>query len=236
LLPLAELALGAFERMVAATPGFRARPGQQTMAQQIAQALSNVTLGEQAQPNRSISVIQAGTGVGKSAAYLSTGVALALALKTRLVISTATVALQDQLMSKDLPALAAVLETPLVYALAKGRGRYVCLFKLERLAGDPGAADDELFEMEEARVPVRPAYAGAAPAIDPQERRIKLYDTLSLALAGGTWDGDRDKLAVQPEPIGRRWRLSATPARRGIVHVTVSAVITRRAASWHRPP
>ncbi len=200
MLPLAELALGAFERMVAATPGFRTRPGQQAMAQQIAQGLSGVTLGQQTEPSRSISVIQAGTGVGKSAAYLSTGVALALALKTRLVISTATVALQDQLMSKDLPALAAVLDTPLVYALAKGRGRYVCQFKLERLVGDPGAADEELFEMQEAPASSRPAFASAASALDPQERRIKLYDALSLALAGGTWDGDRDKLALQPEP------------------------------------
>ncbi len=199
-MPLAELALGAFERMVAATPGFRTRPGQQAMAQQIASALSGVTLGEQAEPSQTLCVIQAGTGVGKSAAYLSTGVALALALKTRLVISTATVALQDQLMTKDLPALAAVLDTPLVYALAKGRGRYVCQFKLERLAGDPTAALEDLFESEEERAPARAAFGNAAPAGDPQERRIKLYATLTLALADGSWDGDRDRLAQQPEP------------------------------------
>ena len=186
--------------MVAATPGFRSRAGQQAMAQQIASALSGVTLGEQAEPTQTLSVIQAGTGVGKSAAYLSTGVALALALKTRLVISTATVALQDQLMTKDLPALAAVLDTPLVYALAKGRGRYVCQFKLDRLAGDPTAALEDLFETEEERAPARAAFGTAAPAGDPQERRIKLYATLTLALADGSWDGDRDKLAAQPEP------------------------------------
>ena len=73
-------------------------------------------------------------------------VALALALKTRLVISTATVALQEQLMTKDLPALAAVLQTPFVFALAKGRGRYVCKFKLDRLSGGTiEGAEDELF-------------------------------------------------------------------------------------------
>ena len=200
MLPLAELALGAFERMVAASPGFRARPGQQAMAQQIAQALAGVKLGEQIEPSQTLSVIQAGTGVGKSAAYLATGVALALALKTRLVISTATVALQDQLMTKDLPALAAVLETPLVYALAKGRGRYVCKFKLERLGGDPTAAPEDLFESEEEREPARAAFGTAAPSSDPQDRRIKLYATLMLALSDGSWDGDRDALALQPEP------------------------------------
>ena len=188
--------------MVAATPGFRARPGQQAMAQQIAQALAGVKLGEQSEPTQTLCVIHAGTGVGKSAAYLSTGVALALALKTRLVISTATVALQDQLMTKDLPALAAVLDTPLVYALAKGRGRYVCKFKLERLCGDPTAALDDLFESDEERVPTRAAFGNAAPtAEDPMERRIKLYATLTLALADGSWDGDRDQLALQPDPI-----------------------------------
>ncbi len=187
--------------MVAATPGFRARPGQQAMAQQIAQALSRVKLGEQAEPSQTLSVIQAGTGVGKSAAYLSTGVALALSLKTCLVISTATVALQDQLMTKDLPALAAVLDTPLVYALAKGRGRYVCKFKLERLAGDPTAALDDLFGGEEQFAPARAALGNAVPtADDPMERRIKLYANLTLALADGRWDGDRDKLPEQPEP------------------------------------
>ena len=199
MLPLAELALGAFERMVAATPGFRARPGQQAMAQQIASALAGVKLGEQSEPSQTLNVIQAGTGVGKSAAYLSTGVALALALKTRLVISTATVALQDQLMTKDLPALAAVLEAPLVYALAKGRGRYVCKFKLERLFGDPTAALEDLFESDEDRVPTRATFGNPIPESDPAQRRIKLYATLTLALSDGSWDGDRDKLAEQPQ-------------------------------------
>ena len=199
MLSLAELALGAFERMVAATPGFRARPGQQAMAQQIAQALAGVKLGEQAESSQTLCVIQAGTGVGKSAAYLSTGVALALALKTRLVISTATVALQDQLMTKDLPALAAVLDTPLVYALAKGRGRYVCKFKLERLCGDPTAALEDLFESDEDRAPTRATFGNPIPESDPAQRRIKLYATLTLALSDGTWDGDRDKLAEQPQ-------------------------------------
>jgi ATP-dependent DNA helicase DinG len=98
---LAGLSLAAFDQMVDATAGFRSRPGQRDMAQQIASALSGVTLGEHAEPNKSIAVIQAGTGVGKSAAYLATTVALALARKTRVVISTATVALQEQWMTKD---------------------------------------------------------------------------------------------------------------------------------------
>lgn len=201
---LASLSLAAFDRVVSATPGFRSRPGQHEMAQRIASSLSGVTLGEHPKPGKAITVIQAGTGVGKSAAYLSTTVSLALALKTRVIISTATVALQEQLMTKDLPALAAVLETSFVYALAKGRGRYVCKLKLERLVGLGGDdASDDMFEPDEDAPPPRAAFAKQLQGEDPEERRMKLYESLAVALAARKWDGDRDNLAEQPEP--RDW-------------------------------
>lgn len=208
---MASLSIAAFDQVVASTSGFRSRPGQRDMAQRIATALSGVTLGEHSSPGKAITVIQAGTGVGKSAAYLSTTVAMALSLKTRVIISTATVALQEQLMSKDLPALAAVLATPFVFALAKGRGRYVCKLKLERLVGlGAGDAGDELFEADEDLPPPRSAFVKQLQGEDPEERRIKLYESLAVAVAGGKWDGDRDTLAEQPEP--RDW--SAVAAER----------------------
>ncbi len=208
---LTSLSLAAFDQVVGVTPGFRSRPGQRDMAQRIASSLSDVSLGEHPKPDKAITVIQAGTGVGKSAAYLSTTVALALARKTRVVISTATVALQEQLMTKDLPALAAVLETPFVFALAKGRGRYVCKFKLERFAGlgaeGADALTDDMFGTDEDAPPPRAAFAQQLQGEDPEERRMKLYDSLASALAGNKWDGDRDNLAEQPEP--RDWSVVA---------------------------
>jgi ATP-dependent DNA helicase DinG len=208
---LAGLSLAAFDQMMAATPGFRARSGQRAMAQRIASALAGATLGGDPEPVRAITVIQAGTGVGKSVAYLSTTVAQALSRKTRVLISTATVALQEQLMSKDLPALAAVLETPFVFALAKGRGRYVCKLKLERLAGPGGDnLNDDLFGADEDTPPAPGAFARQLQGVNPEERRIKLYDALALALASGKWDGDRDQLAEQPD--ARDW--SAVAAER----------------------
>ncbi len=200
---LAELSLAAFDRVVSATSGFRSRPGQREMAQRIATALAGVTLGEHPDPGKAITIVQAGTGVGKSAAYLSTTVAMALALKTRVVVSTATVALQEQLMTKDLPALAAVLDTPFVFALAKGRGRYVCKLKLERLAGPDGEAEVDLFETDEDLPAPRAAFARQLQGEDPEERRMKLYESLAVALASGKWDGDRDNLTEQPE--ARDW-------------------------------
>jgi len=179
------------------------------MAERIATALHEVSLGEHADPDRAIAVIQAGTGVGKSAAYLSTTVAMALARKTRVVVSTATVALQEQLMSKDLPALAAVLDTPFAFALAKGRGRYVCKLKLERIAGSGGDAS-ELFDNDEDTPPAPANYGKQLKGQDwqdPEERRTQLYERLATLLANGQWDGDRDSLTEQPEP--RDWSVVA---------------------------
>jgi len=194
---LAHTALAAFERVVGATPGFRARPGQHAMAECIASALSPVDLGEHPNPSKAIAVIQAGTGVGKSAAYASTAIAMALERKTRVLISTATVALQEQLMTKDLPALAATLGVPFVYALAKGRGRYVCKLKLERLVGT-GAAEDDFFEDD---VPASNLSSASQEAIE--ERRTRLYEHMATLLAKAQWDGDRDTLAETPDP--RDW-------------------------------
>ena len=190
--PFAQYALAAFEHVVGHTSGFRARPGQHAMAQCVADTLSRADLGECDNPTKAIAVIQAGTGVGKSAAYASTAIAMALERKTRVLISTATVALQEQLMQKDLPALAAAMDQPFAYALAKGRGRYVCKLKLERLVG-VGGVDEDLFEEEQS--------AQRGPAHEAQEeRRLRLYDHMANLLANGRWDGDRDSLNDAPEP------------------------------------
>ncbi len=198
---LTDLSLAAFEKVVGATPGFRARAGQHAMAVCVAKTLASADLGEHSNPTQAIAVIQAGTGVGKSAAYASTAIALALERKTRVLISTATVSLQEQLMSKDLPALALAMDTPFVFALAKGRGRYVCKLKLERLVGTGGTADD----MFDADTDPPHAAASAAPAGQDGafERRFQLYEQLATSLADTSWDGDRDSLAQAPDP--RDW-------------------------------
>lgn len=195
---LMDVGVHAFDQVVRGTPGFRVREGQRAMAVRVAEALAGGDLGEAQAPAVSIAVIQAGTGVGKSAAYASTAIALALARKTRVLISTATVALQEQLMQKDLPALAGAMEQPFAFALAKGRGRYVCVLKLHRLSG--GALDDgdDLFDDDFA--PAVPANASQEAAA---ERRVQLYAHLGKQLAQGTWQGDRDTLADPPD--GADW-------------------------------
>ncbi len=197
-------AMSAFDKVVASSDGFRTRQGQSEMAKHISEKFSSVDLGEHQSPHQAIAVIQAGTGVGKSAAYASTMITLALAKKTRLVISTATVALQEQLMTKDLPALAKTLPTPFVFALAKGRGRYVCKLKLERFVGLDGQAMSEefndLFEQDLESPPFNMDFHKKRnnDTEVSQDRRMKLYDAMAGALSIGQWDGDRDSLAEQP--------------------------------------
>lgn len=195
----ASEALESFDAVVATLPGFRSRGGQRQMAQQVARSLSQAQLGKiedgAPEPKRAIAVIQAGTGVGKSLAYSVPAIHMALARGTRVLISTATVALQEQLVNKDLPALAAQLPLPFKFALAKGRGRFVCKLKLERLAGTGEAEEDidDLFAEEEA------SQRAARPAPE-REARMQFYASMAEALAGGRWDGDRDSLLTPPEP------------------------------------
>jgi len=194
----AQDALNSFDAVVGAMPGFRNREGQRKMAAQVAQTLSQAQLGKvdegDPEPRRSIAVVQAGTGVGKSLAYSIPAISMALSRGTRVLISTATVALQEQLVNKDLPALAHQLDQPFKFALAKGRGRFVCKLKLERLASTGEAQDemDDLFGEEEAQ-------ARTARPRHELEARIQFYRSMADALATQAWNGDRDMLETPPE-------------------------------------
>ncbi|MCA0175316.1 MAG: ATP-dependent DNA helicase [Proteobacteria bacterium] len=97
---------------------FHRRDAQLDMAQAVATAIAA----------QSALVVEAGTGVGKTFAYL---VPLLLAGRKALV-STATKALQDQLFGRDLPRLRAALKVPITTALLKGRASYLCLYRLEQ--------------------------------------------------------------------------------------------------------
>lgn len=195
----AEEALNSFDAVVGAMPGFRSRDGQRKMAAQIAKTLSEAQLGKvdegEPEPRRAIAVVQAGTGVGKSLAYSIPAIRMALSRGTRVLISTATVALQEQLVNKDLPALAQKLDQPFKFALAKGRGRFVCKLKLERLASTGEAQDeemDDLFGDEQKQTPFkRPQHELQA--------RMHFYKSMADALATEAWNGDRDSLETPPE-------------------------------------
>jgi ATP-dependent DNA helicase DinG len=109
-----------------AIPGFHAREGQTDMAVAVCQTVED---GGQL-------VVEAGTGVGKTYAYLVP----VLLSGQRALISTATKALQDQLFSRDIPRLVDVLGLPIRVALLKGRSNYLCLHRMEQARHNPESA------------------------------------------------------------------------------------------------
>ena len=166
---------------LAAMPGAQARAGQHLMVDAVAKALRS---GEHL-------LVQAGTGTGKSLAYLVP----ALAAGKKVVVATATKALQAQLVDKDLPRLVEALEPVLghkpTFALAKGRSNYLCL---QQLHAGPGAREPEQDEL----------WDGPTSMIGSQV--VQLREWASDAITG-----DRDEV---PFPVNdRAWRQVSISAR-----------------------
>lgn len=131
----AGAALEALAAVTGALPTAEDRPGQREMAELVASSIEH---------GRHL-VVQAGTGTGKTLAYLVP----AITSGKRTIVATATKALQDQLANKDLPFLAAELEAlghEVDYAVLKGRSNYVCLQRLREMS-QPDTGQLELEEM-----------------------------------------------------------------------------------------
>ncbi len=105
-----------------AVPGYRMRTQQLEMARAVAAAIENA----------SILIAEAGTGTGKTFAYL----VAALLGGGKVIISTGTKTLQDQLFDRDIPLVRRVLATPVTVSLLKGRSNYICHYHLERAKTD----------------------------------------------------------------------------------------------------
>ncbi len=173
-------------------PQFRPRAAQREMIAAIANAFSRTQTraeGEEA-PKRegeSIVVVEGPTGVGKSLAYLLAGGIMAQTRGKRLIVSSATVALQEQLVNRDLPFLVAKSGLELTFALAKGRGRYLCPYKLYQLT--QSNAQQNLLGFE-------------APAVlwdsKPKPEELKLLRDMADEFAARRFNGDRD---TWPEKI-----------------------------------
>lgn len=153
---------------------FVPRRAQNYLVAEIAKTLS----GDYHKKNRII-VAEAGTGIGKSLAYLMAVIPTAVLNNRKVVISTATVALQEQLLDKDLPLFRRITDLDFSFILAKGRQRYCCA---EKLAAACGADGGQLAIFESK----------------PKKKDIDLLETMYRSLSQGKWDGDRDSW---PKPI-----------------------------------
>ncbi|MGB5721352.1 MAG: ATP-dependent DNA helicase [Woeseiaceae bacterium] len=118
-------------------PGFQPRAGQAWMAEAVAEAIAN---------NDKL-VVEAGTGTGKTFAYLLP----ALLSGRKTIISTGTKALQDQLYHRDLPLLSKAIGRPVTTALLKGRANYLCLQRVDQLTDVPTHLAAELKRVREWR-------------------------------------------------------------------------------------
>lgn len=164
--------------------GGRRRDGQVAMASAVAHAIDT---GEHL-------AVQAGTGTGKSLAYLVPAIRHAVESGRTVVVSTATIALQRQLIERDLPRLAKALKKPIgrepTFAILKGRGNYLCLNKIH--SGTADEPDTELF--------------------DPFElSRTGREVTRLREWSSETETGDRDDLV--PGVSDRSWRQVSVTAR-----------------------
>lgn len=134
------------------------------------------TLAGEYSKDRKIITIEAGTGTGKSLAYCLGAIPLAIARDKKVCISTATVALQEQLVDKDLPFLKDYAGINFEFTLAKGRQRYVCRQKLAHAASSDEQANQIGFTFAEK----------------PNEKDIRALKEMHTALSDGSWQGDID--------------------------------------------
>lgn len=154
------------------------RWGQRVMIAEIAKTLSRI--GDNNGEGEPHCVIEAGTGTGKTIAYSLAAIPVAKALKKKLVVSTATIALQEQFVFKDLPDIRQHSGLSFSFALAKGRRRYICLSKLDKLMAGSG--------QQASPLPLYPDEMSNPIETDA----MPLYNNMLSELAAGRWDGDRD--------------------------------------------
>ncbi|MGG5172187.1 ATP-dependent DNA helicase [Pseudarthrobacter sp. J1738] len=185
-------AIAVLDKAVEAMGG-QSRPGQHEMARQVVRAIES---GDHL-------LVQAGTGTGKSLAYLVPLILHSLESEKPALVSTATLALQAQIVGRDLPRLLESitdkLSRPVKVALVKGRANYVCQHKLDGGFPSDEPSEGALFSLgEDTSVPHLPAASGGpASALGKEVVRLREW-------AHQTETGDRDELV--PGVTDRAWR------------------------------
>ena len=150
------------------------RLGQKQMIAAIANSLGH------SDADKRLGVIEAGTGTGKTVGYLLSALPIARAKEKTVVVATGTIALQEQLILKDIPDLLEACDWDHQVALVKGRGRYVCNMRLEQCLDAIKSKEAGLFLFEDEM------------PFNPNAQSEALYQELSESLENNSWDGDRD--------------------------------------------
>ena len=178
-------------RHILAAKSLRPRYGQRLMIAEIVRGLAPIaaiddTATEDDTETRDsgpVVVVEAGTGTGKTLAYVLATLPVARHLDKKVVLATATVALQEQVIHRDLPDILLHSGLSFSYALAKGRGRYLCLSRLD-MALQGNDSQDAMLALfgEEVDDPNPQAGADLKP----------LYEQMLERISREEWRGDRD--------------------------------------------
>jgi DNA polymerase-3 subunit epsilon/ATP-dependent DNA helicase DinG len=157
--------------------GYRYRPQQAEMAMAVAKAMDS---------KRNL-VVEGGTGVGKSMAYLMPAMLFAIANKARVVVSTNTINLQEQLIAKDLPALSKALDkwspdfAGIRFSLLKGRDNYLCLRRWRQLIREENLSHDEARIASKLMVWLQDTITGDRSEMNLAFREMPTWSRMSAA-------------------------------------------------------
>lgn len=192
-------------RQILAERNLRPRYGQRLMVASIANALSGLDKNRssaqqdtespaetahaedtQALLPAPICVVEAGTGTGKTLAYLLATLPIARHFNKKVVLATATIALQEQVINRDLPDILKHSGMDFSMALAKGRGRYVCLARL-----------DQQLQGNDSEQAMRELFGDLLEIPGSQGDNSALYEQMLERIGSGEWEGDRENWPEQ---------------------------------------
>lgn len=185
-----------FAAISTAMPNFRPRPAQRIMIAEVAKTFAKCPAADTNQapaPGSTVLIVQGGTGTGKSLAYGIGGIVMAKSKGMKLICSSSTVALQEQLMYTDFPFFTKAAGIDVKIVLAKGRTRYVCVYKLHQAIAD--MSQSAMF-----------ARSDRADGVDLDAIRLDI-ESMAKEYSEGLWDGDRDLRKIVTDDV---WKTLTT--------------------------
>lgn len=179
---LKQLVSEAYQSVKRNSPNFKSRKSQLLLIRDVTRALAGFY------GNRRLLVAEAPTGTGKSIGYLVGAIPVAQQLEKKLIVSTGTIALQEQLVKRDIPALAKLSGLDFTAVLAKGRSRYACNRNINELANDdPNQLSIDVGE-----------HVSAAWHFRPDGKQVGVVIDMWRQLEDRVWDGDLDSWIGAP--------------------------------------
>lgn len=207
-----EVIRAAYEKLEQSIEGFVRRSAQTQMITAVSE-----TVSPEIEQGKRIMVAEGQTGTGKSIGYMLGAIPPAMEQEKTVVIATATVALQEQLINKDLPLVSDKAGLRFSYEIAKGRGRYACPRNISQLTGSNTDQQDlDLGEQHEA---------GAAWPRPPRDGELDHLVRMEKAIEHEQWDGDLDK-----------WSESIDSAMRPLVTTTAGGCTNRSCPKFRNCP